>query len=182
MEEVHALYKGVIHDVIGVEEASRDLEEIVKKPPLYRLWVVILMYGFASVCVGPFAFGARWIDMPFAFLLGIILALLQLVLARQSSLYSNVFEISASIVTSFLARAFGSIPPRGLFCFSSLSASSIALILPGYIVLMGSLELQSKSIVSGSVRMLYAVIYSLFLSFGITAGSSFYGIPRFHLI
>lgn len=54
--------------------------------------------------------------------------------AQKSSLYSNVFEISAAIVTSFLARAFGSIPPRGLFCFSSLTASSIALILPGYIV------------------------------------------------
>ena len=81
-----------------------------------------------------FAFGARWIDIPIAFLLGIILALLQLVVAQRSMIYSNVFEISASIVTSFLARAFGSIPPRGMFCFSSLTASSIALILPGYIV------------------------------------------------
>ena len=81
-----------------------------------------------------FAFGARWIDTPIAFILGIILALLQLVVAKHSMLYSNVFEISAAIVTSFLARGFGSIPPRGLFCFSSLTASSIALILPGYIV------------------------------------------------
>jgi len=118
-----------------------------------------------------FAFGARWIDTPIAFILGIILGLLQLVVAKHSSLYSNVFEISASIILAFLARAFGSIPPRGLFCFSSLTASSIALILPGYIVcmslfwrgvdvVMGSLELQSKSIVSGSVRMLYAIIVS----------------------
>jgi uncharacterized membrane protein YjjP (DUF1212 family) len=81
-----------------------------------------------------FAFGARWIDIPIAFILGVVLALLQLVVAKRSMLYSNVFEISASIITSFLARAFGSIPPRGLFCFSSLTASSIALILPGYIV------------------------------------------------
>jgi len=83
-----------------------------------------------------FAFGARWIDTPIAFILGIILGLLQLVVAKHSSLYSNVFEISASIILAFLARAFGSIPPRGLFCFSSLTASSIALILPGYIVCM----------------------------------------------
>jgi hypothetical protein len=105
------------------------------------------MYGFASACVGrilphpsilmiAFAFGARWIDMPIAFILGVVLALLQLVVARKSALYNNVFEISAAIITSFLARAFGSIPPRGLFCFSSLTASSIALILPGYIVCM----------------------------------------------
>lgn len=40
----------------------------------------------------------------------------------------------------------------------------------------GSLELQSKSIVAGSVRMVYAVIYSLFLGFGITIGTAIYGI------
>lgn len=39
----------------------------------------------------------------------------------------------------------------------------------------GSLELQSKSIIAGSVRMFYAVIYSLFLSFGITLGATIYG-------
>jgi uncharacterized membrane protein YjjP (DUF1212 family) len=44
--------QGVIHDVVGVEDAAKDLEEIVKKPPLYRLWVVVFMYGLASVCVG----------------------------------------------------------------------------------------------------------------------------------
>jgi uncharacterized membrane protein YjjP (DUF1212 family) len=136
----------VIHDVIKVEDAAKDLEEIVKKPPLYRLWVLVIMYGFASVCVGrlspskianeAFAFGARWIDTPIAFLLGVILGLLQLIIAKHSSIYNNVFEISASIILAFLARAFGSIPPRGLFCFSSLTASSIALILPGYIVCM----------------------------------------------
>lgn len=39
----------------------------------------------------------------------------------------------------------------------------------------GSLELQSRNIVAGSVRMVYAVIYSLFLGFGITIGSAAYG-------
>lgn len=44
----------------------------------------------------------------------------------------------------------------------------------------GSLELQSKSIVAGSVRMVYAIIYSLFLGFGITIGTAIYGLidPR----
>lgn len=38
----------------------------------------------------------------------------------------------------------------------------------------GSLELASKNIVSGSVRMVYAIIYSLFLGFGITIGSDLF--------
>lgn len=176
--EVHQIYKEVIHDVIEVAEATRRLEEIMKRKPRFNVWFLILMHGCASASVGPFAFGARPIDMPIAFLLGCLLGILQLVLSPRSYLYSNVFEISAAVLTSFLARAFGSIPYHGgrLFCFSALAQSSIALILPGYMVLCGSLELQSRSIVAGSVRMVYSIIYSLFLGFGITVGTSVYGL------
>lgn len=38
----------------------------------------------------------------------------------------------------------------------------------------GSLELQTKNIVAGSVRLFYAIIYSLFLGFGMTIGSVIY--------
>ena len=120
--------------------------------------------------------------MPIAFLLGCLLGLLQHVIAPKSDLYANIFEISAAVLTSFLARAFGSIPGRNgdrsnpVFCFSALAQSSIALILPGYTILCGSLELQSRSMVAGSVRMVYAIIYSLFLGFGITIGTVIYGL------
>jgi uncharacterized membrane protein YjjB (DUF3815 family) len=43
-------------------------------------------------------------------------------------------------------------------------------------VLCGSLELQSRNMVAGSVRMFYAIVYSLFLGFGITIGTAFYGL------
>ncbi|GKZ80567.1 hypothetical protein AnigIFM56816_004792 [Aspergillus niger] len=176
--DVHLIYKEVIHGVIGVEEAIQRLDEILKQKNKYPVPVVILIYGCASACVGPFAFNARPIDMPIAFLLGCLLGTLQLVLSPRSNLYANVFEISAAVLTSFLARAFGSIRygDGRLFCFSALAQSSIALILPGYMVLCASLELQSRSIVAGSVRMVYAIIYSLFLGFGITIGTAVYGL------
>lgn len=177
LKDVHEIYKEVVHDVTGVEEATQRLEAIIREKPKHHKWLLVLVYGFASACVGPFAFESNWIDLPIAFVLGLCLGFLQLIIAPKSDLYANVFEISAAVVTSFLARAFGSINYNGhrLFCFSALAQSSIALILPGYIILCGSLELQSKSIVAGSVRMFYAVIYSLFLGFGITIGTAFYG-------
>ncbi|KAF9888152.1 hypothetical protein FE257_009288 [Aspergillus nanangensis] len=176
--DVHTIYKEVIHDVIGVEEAIQRLDEILRKKNRYPIWFLVLVHGCASASVGPFAFNARPIDMPICFLLGCLVGILQLVLSPRSDLYSNVFEISAAVLTSFLARAFGSIRYDGerLFCFSALAQSSIALILPGYMVLCASLELQSRSIVAGSVRMVYAIIYSLFLGFGITVGTAVYGL------
>lgn len=183
LDDVQDIYKNVIHDVIGVEEAIQQLDEVMKRPPKYPVWLVILCYGLASATVGPFAFEARPIDMPISFLLGCLLGMMQLVFAPRSSLYSNVFQVVASIVTSFLARAFGSIrhgvvdgQQQYLFCFSSMAQSSIALILPGFLVLSSSLELQSHQIIAGSIRMVYAIIYSLFLGYGITVGTTIYGL------
>jgi uncharacterized membrane protein YjjP (DUF1212 family) len=178
LRDSHAIYKEVVHDLIGVEEATQRLDEVMAKKPKFHIWFRVFVFGMASVCVGPFAFGARLIDLPIAFVLGCIVGLLQLVVSPKSDLYANIFEITAAVVTSFLARAIGSIPNGNggtVFCFSALAQSSIALILPGYTVLCASLELQSRSIVAGSVRMVYAIIYSLFLGFGITIGTVIYG-------
>ncbi|KAL8688899.1 MAG: hypothetical protein Q9218_005305, partial [Villophora microphyllina] len=175
LREVHEIYKETLHDLIGVEEAMERLEKVLQRKQAYHRWLLVPVYGLASACVGPFAFGARLIDLPIAFLLGCCLGIMQLIVAPKSELYSNIFEVTAAVLTSFLARAFGSINNGNTFCFSALAQSSIALILPGYTVLCGALELQSRNILAGSVRMVYAIIYSLFLGYGITIGTSFYG-------
>ncbi|OJJ54585.1 hypothetical protein ASPSYDRAFT_160566 [Aspergillus sydowii CBS 593.65] len=180
LADTHNVYKNVVHDLIGVEEAISELDQIMSRKPRFNKWLLVPAYGFASAAVGPFAFEARPIDMPIIFLLGSIVGLMQHVLAPKSVLYSNVFEVTAAVLTSFLARAFGSIPgtngEKHLFCFSALSQSSIALILPGFMVLCSSLELQSHQIIAGSIRMVYAIIYSLFLGYGVTVGTTIYGL------
>ncbi|CDM26287.1 hypothetical protein DTO013E5_7794 [Penicillium roqueforti] len=182
LADTHNVYKNVVHDLIGVEEATQELDEIMQRKPRFSKWILVLVYGFASAAVGPFAFKARPIDMPIIFCLGCIVGLMQHVLAPRSTLYSNVFEVTAAILTSFLARAFGSImvtrngKSEPLFCFSAMAQSSIALILPGFMVLCSSLELQSHQIIAGSIRMVYSIIYSLFLGYGITVGTTIYGL------
>ncbi len=80
------------------------------------------------------------------------------------------------------------------FCYSAIASASVVLILPvslktsdypliyslpacaaqGFIVLMGSLELSSRNIVSGAVRVCFSCIYSLFLGFGLAIGATAY--------
>ncbi|KAM0273212.1 hypothetical protein ACHAQH_008403 [Verticillium albo-atrum] len=183
LRDVHELYKEVVHDRMGVDEATIKLDDIMARNLKFNNWVRVPVYGLASACVAPFAFQGRFIDMPIAFILGCILGWLQLIVAPNNELYANVFEITAAIITSFLARAFGSIRGGDLFCFSALAQSSIALILPGYMVLCSSLELQSHNLVAGSVRMVYAMIYTLFLGYGITIGTAIYGlVDREHAV
>ena len=74
-------------------------------------------------------------------------------------------------VNAFLAAALASTKK---FCFAAVASGSVVLILPGYIVLCGSLELANRSIISGSVRLVYSILYSLFLGFGLAMGSEVY--------
>jgi uncharacterized membrane protein YjjP (DUF1212 family) len=132
MCDVHNVYKMVLDDHIGVDDARGRLDEIMGRAPRCQVWMRILLYGVASL----------FIDLPIAFLLGAILGFMHLVLAPRNVFFAHVFEVLASIVTSFLARFFGSLMGGNLFCFSSLAQSSIALILPGFPIVCAALELQ----------------------------------------
>ncbi|KAI0389208.1 DUF1212-domain-containing protein [Xylariaceae sp. FL0594] len=176
LKAVHEIYKSVLHDLYSVDVAIDELSAIMEAKDTFPAWFRVLFFGLASATVAPFAFGGRLVDLPMCFLLGSLVGALQIFAAPKSALYNNLFEISATIITSFLARAFGSIRGGEVFCFSALAQSSIALILPGWFVLSAALELQSRSLVPGSIRLVYAIIYSLFLGFGITVGTVLYGL------
>lgn len=175
LHDVHLIYKNVMHDVTGVDAASEELDRILKGKDLYNNLVLILVNGLSSFFITSWGFRGGWRDMPISFVIGSLIGFLQIIVSPKSNTYSSVFEVTASVLVLFLGRAFGSIGPnKDIFCFSAITQSSLVSILPGYTILCGSLELQSRNIVSGSVRMFYAIIYSLFLGFGIIMGSAIY--------
>lgn len=178
LAETHNVYKNVVHDIVSVEQATQDLDEVMQRKPRYGPWMRVLLTGLASVAVGPYSFSARPIDLPIIFILGCLVGVMQHILAPSSATYSNVLEVSAAILTSFLSRAFGSIQHNGerLFCFPAMAESSIAMLLPGFAVLSSSLELQSHQMNAGSIRLVYTIIYSLFLGYGVTVGTTIYGL------
>lgn len=177
LADVHAIYKDIIHRGLAIEQASARIDEIMARSDKFPLWVQVLLFGLASACIGPVSYGARPIDLPIIFLLGSLLGFMQLILAQKSELYAHVFELSIATLTAFIARAFGSIPlePSARFCFSAICQAPLVMILPGFTITSSALELQSKNIVSGSVRLVYGIIFTLFLAFGITIGITLYG-------
>ncbi|WQF85810.1 Putative threonine/serine exporter-like domain-containing protein [Colletotrichum destructivum] len=175
LRDTHHVYKEVIHDVVSVDNGVERLDALIKAKDKFHAWVRVLVFGLTSATAAPFSFGARLIDLPLCFFFGCLVGFLQLIVAANSSLYSNVLEVTATVLVSFLARAFGSIRGGELFCFSAMAQGGIVMLLPGYLVLCSALELQSRAIVPGSIRIVYAIIYSLFLGFGITIGAVLYG-------
>ncbi|GAA5888536.1 hypothetical protein JCM6882_008989 [Rhodosporidiobolus microsporus] len=166
----YMIYFSVIHDKISVTEASTQLDELMVSPPKYKLWQQLCIGAAASAFIQPSAFYGSFIDCLMAMPLGALLVLVQ-VLVSRNDLYSSLFEIVIACIISFLAAALAS---TKYFCFAAVVSGSVVLILPGYIVLCGSLELANRSIISGSVRLVYAILYSLFLGFGLSIGSEIY--------
>jgi uncharacterized membrane protein YjjP (DUF1212 family) len=174
--KIHAVHKAVIRKQTLSDQAINQLVEISSRPETSQ-WLRVLLYGLTSLTFGPISYGARPVDLPIIFVLGSLVGFLQLVIAPRSELYGYVFEITAAIIVSCLGRAFGTISwgSDSNFCFSAISQASIVLLLPGFTITMSALELQSKNMVSGAVRMVYAIIYTLFLSFGFMVGTTIYG-------
>lgn len=54
LKDVWEIYKEVIHDVIGVEEATQRLVNIIEAKPKHNPWLLVIVYGFASATVAPF--------------------------------------------------------------------------------------------------------------------------------
>ncbi|KAJ7101471.1 hypothetical protein B0H15DRAFT_816210 [Mycena belliarum] len=167
LNAVYALYWSVIHDEQSVSDASGALDALMRKKQEYSWWQLVLIGGMCSSSICTVSFGGSFLDAVIVFPLGALLVAIQL-LSVRNELYSNVFEITIATLISFLAAALAS---TGVFCFAAVASSAVVLILPGFIVLGGALELLSRNIVSGSVRLCYAVVYSLFLGFGLAMGA-----------
>lgn len=192
LDDVYRIYKKVVRGSRWAKEGTCLLDKIRDQNSESNPWWLVIVSGLASAFVGPFAFGARLIDIPIAFILGSLVGAMQHIFAPKSELYTDIHEIVVVVLTSMLARAFGSINGGHTFCFSALLQSAIVLILPGYTVctfpfrhsfliqplnspVRGSLELHSRYIVSGAVRMVYSIIHSIIFGYGITIGTLIYG-------
>ena len=159
LKDVHLIYKEVMHDVVGVEEGTERLDSLMSSPDKFNAWLRVLIFGLTSAASAPFSFKARLIDLPLAFCFGCLVGFLQLIVSPKSKLYSNVFEVSAVVVVSFLARAFGSIKGGDLFCFSAIAQGGIVMLLPGYLVCT-SMLIPPSLLVDGANRPQCARLWS----------------------
>ncbi|KAG8924218.1 hypothetical protein FRC02_010567 [Tulasnella sp. 418] len=170
LKVAHEIYWKVIHDEISVVDAQESLDELMKKPPAYQGIISVIIGGLCSSAITPLAFRGSFVDALSAFPLGCLLVWMQNVVSTND-LFSNVFEILIATLVSFLSAALGS---TTRLCYTAIASGSVVLILPGYIVLAGSLEIASRNITSGAVRLGYSIIYSLFLGFGLSIGAEIY--------
>lgn len=167
------------------------LEEIVNSPPTWGSYGTIVAFTMCSFTACLVMFGGSWTDSAVAGVLGFLVGALN-VMASQHSVYSNVFEVSASAAVALISRS--------LFqwvCFSKVAISAVIVLLPGYSMTVAvvsilnrtttiigkfvidklhlQMELSARQIAAGTIRFVYSVIYAFILGYGLQIGSSLYG-------
>lgn len=144
-----------MHDKIGVEAASEEISALMLAKPYLKDWMLVLVGAAAAMTIGIAAFNASFIDLLVAAPLGALLVAVQLFIAARSDVLSSIFEMIIAAIISFVAAAAAS---SERFCFAAIVSSAIVLVLPGWPSMVAALELQSRSLVSGSVRLVYAIV------------------------
>ncbi|KAG8808478.1 hypothetical protein FRC17_003934 [Serendipita sp. 399] len=191
LHEVHGLYKRLVHYQESAKEAISEIKSLLKRDPIYRQGLFhpltfcpnaetatsvpeqILIAIICGFILSPMAYNGSVLDLLAAgFSCGIV-SWLHLWAAKRSQVFSNVVEITSAIFIAFFARGLSSMP-QGIFCYSAIAFTGLVKLLPKYLIICGSLEMASKQFMSGSVKMVYAIIWTLFLGFAITLGSDFY--------
>lgn len=178
LEDVYQVYHAVVEGEQDLSLSIRQLDIIRRRSNYYTNLLLILLHGLAALCAGTFAFAARPIDFGALYFFGCLLAILQLLVLQTPIRNSHILEILTCVIVAFSARALGSINAsdgKPYLCFSGITQGVVALILPGHVILAATHEIQNCQVLSGSVKMIYAIIYTLFLGFGILIGTALFG-------
>ncbi|KAF8934523.1 hypothetical protein BGZ58_005645 [Dissophora ornata] len=164
---VHKVHKMVTHSSMPVEEAIMKLDAINTEKDVNPRWLTILAYATASFCTAPMFFKGSWIDAGVSFLIGGAVGLM-VWLSEKVPSYAHICDVTMSLVVAFVAEAL----QHSNVCQSAVKLAGIVILLPGYTITCAILELSSRHIISGSVRLFFAVIFSLLLGYGLTIGAS----------
>ncbi|KAI9007917.1 hypothetical protein CLU79DRAFT_777507 [Phycomyces nitens] len=168
--EIYRLEKLLSHGEVSVDEALEFIDQVSNQPLFYPVWLNPFVYALASFCGAIMFYGGRWKEAGLSAALAMFFAVYELYSGRFMS-FQPIWEITVCIFIGFVSRSVWKYD----FCFTPVAFSSFIIILPGYSMAVAIIELVSRQLVSGVVRMVYAILYSFLLGYGVEMGSQLYG-------
>ncbi|XP_024384416.1 uncharacterized protein C7D4.12c [Physcomitrium patens] len=147
------------------------LKAIASAPPEFGKWWKLFGFSLSGSMSSLLFFNGSLWDALFSLLLGFIVGILD-ILASRSNLYGSVFEFTAALVVSFLARTFQVYFKSYELCFFAMALSALVQLLPGLSLTLGVSEMVAKSHVTGTSRVMNALFSALQLGFGLAMGEN----------
>ncbi|ORX51209.1 DUF1212-domain-containing protein [Hesseltinella vesiculosa] len=169
LTEIYRLEKLVSYGEVSVDEALEFIDCVATKPPLFPIWLNPLIFAICSFSGCVMFFGGRWQDAGVSAALATLFAVYEVISGRFQS-FQPVWEITVCIIIGLVGQGL----IRYGFCFTPIVFSAIIVMLPGYWMAIAMQELVSRHMLCGSVRIVYAIIYSFLLGYGVAMGAALY--------
>ena len=154
-----------------LEEASRRVDSIVSAEDTHGALVTIASFGVVSAAASIF-FGGGPQELMISALIGVLIAVLLRAAAGRPRL-SLVVPALAALLSSMIAHSAAALP-SGLYPFIPMLAGLIVLI-PGLTLTIAVNELAHRHLVSGSSRLVGALVTFLQIGFGVALGTRLAG-------
>jgi uncharacterized membrane protein YjjP (DUF1212 family) len=148
---------------VGVEE----IDAVVRAPARYGVFLTVLCFGIASGAASRF-FGGGWREVLVSSITGLTVGALAQLMGRRTST-SRLYEPVAAVVASLFAAL-------GAWWLGPLSTSMAVLgglivLVPGLTVTTALNELATRHLMSGTGRLMGAMMVFLVMGLGVTLGT-----------
>jgi uncharacterized membrane protein YjjP (DUF1212 family) len=150
---------------LDVKFAREKLKSIVSESNDHPKMLILTAFSIASLGLA-IIFRGSYTDISLSAVLGAIVGALSII-SSQSSKLGDVFEFLAAISCTLTAYIINQFIP---FNFEVVVLASLIVIIPGLGVTVALTELATKNLVSGTARLMGAIIDMFKISFGVMIG------------
>ena len=129
------------------------------------------MTGVSSFGSCGIFFGGSWLDCAFSFVLGVMIALIELI-SIVSPTFSRIYEFVATFAASFIIRAVSAYYPH--ICYRAVLLSTIVFVLQGATITMAFVDIMTKDIITGTTRVFFGMLISALIGYAMDISTSTY--------
>lgn len=172
LSELDEVTQAVLADELGTDEATARIEAIVDAPDRYGPGLSTAAFAVVSASAA-LLFGGTWPDIGAALAVGAEVGLLLVLAGRYPSVGRVVLPLAAAVAGAWAAIVAAW---TGAISIQVVTLSGLIVLVPGLTLTVSVNELSTGHLVSGTARMMGALVVFLQLGLGIVLGSQLGGL------
>ncbi|GBG77512.1 hypothetical protein CBR_g23956 [Chara braunii] len=174
LEDLNCLCNELFQSKIALQQAAEQLQKIVATSPTHPALANVMeilcyaVYGWTVCLTG---FNGTWIESGFSFFTGLVCGILCYLASAFAVPYTNLQDFVSAMAVSCIAKVFQlRLAPGICLDMVVVTLSGIIVLVPGQGITLAVMELASKNIMSGTMRLFHAILEVIFLGFGAIIG------------
>ncbi|KAI8805127.1 hypothetical protein BJ742DRAFT_821919 [Cladochytrium replicatum] len=172
---INQLCLSISNQELTIEAASSTLTDIIRAPDFPK-WMMFLCVPISAFTLAVLGFNGAFLEAGISAALGCVVGAIGIA-GDKFPHYNFLFDFWSALVTSFCAKTIQwlymtKINPQGCINTICITLSSLVMLLPGLSLTTALIEISTRNLVSGTVRLVESLFKIVILGFGLAVGST----------